>query len=347
MSDFETEKIVCKLETIQAVIDSFFANDQLIKDDDSEVKDKLEQMEQLIADLPDVNGKLTTYWYKKVTAFWKALVYENFNDNETQRQDGKDKIPPAVLSNNTEEPVILESETVEIDSFKENNNNNNQTNRVKSESLKTSKHSFISKQSLEYISKYILPNRQEPYLTSIEDDQQAVIDKEENNVIVTMESDLASLPIIQGPFDIEAIQNLHVFIEKMRLYDPSVMYSQQSASIYSTALEKLSPDQKESYLQLHSTNEFSKNNYRCWCNLLIFLKQQIVNYHTEQLQNVSITGSFGANRRTCYYCKDIGHFLLHCPLRLSSLCTICFNYGHSQKYCNRYGFQKWFFLFYL
>lgn len=328
MNDLETGKIVCKLECIQAVIIPLLASDQLTKDDNSVIKDKLEQMEQLIFDLTEVNEKLTMYWLKKVTAFWKALVYEKFNVNESQCQKEKDKFTPPVFSSNVEEHS---PETEETDKLKENSNNN-QHDSVKSKYVNTSNRSVISKQSLEYISKYILPNRQE----SVENDHEAVTDQEENSVIMKMETDLSSLPTVQSPSHIGGIQQLHQFIEKMRLYDLSVMQSRHSVSLYLTALKKLSIDQKESYRELEST-EF---DYRSWCNLAAFLKQQMINFYTEQLQNGPTAGSPDANQLKCHYCKDFGHFLSHCPFRLSVLCTICFNYGHSQKHCIRYGFRK-------
>ncbi len=334
MADQDIKQTVLKLEALKTSICELFAKDN---SDYFAVIEKLEQMEHLVADLPNVI-ELTVFWQQKLISFWKSLSAEGLNVVELQSFDRKyDNLLPVA----SETPVELSPKTVEVDSLQETYSHltihspSKEVN-TKNEPLNIPKRHSVSKQSLQFITNYIKKNPQESLKKDVY--QLSTTSKEEDETIKKTKDDLACLSSIAGPSDVEAIKKLHLFTEKVRNGEPSAMYTQQSASIFAAAFEKLSLDQKEFYSQLNYTKDATKNNYRCWSNLSAFLKQQLVSYFTKEL--LMSTRYPDAEYRTCNYCnycKKDGHNLVQCPFRRANVCFICFNYGHSQVYCDRFG----------
>ncbi len=304
MTDLDVKQTVTKLENLKTVICELFVKDHASC---SEIIEKLEQMEKLIADLPNV-PELAVYWQQKLIVFWKSLGGEGLNPVILAQSHEDENVLPVASEN----PVDFALETVEVDRLATTcsqltiHSSSTEDVNVKNEPFTTHKRHAVSKKTLNYISNYIKKNSQE----SIKDDdyQLSATTKEEDDIIRKTESDLANLPSIEGPSDIEAIKKLHLFTEKVRYSEPSAMFTQQSASIFLTAFEKMSLDLKESYSQLNYAKDATKSNYRCWSNLAIFLKTQMISYYTKDI--LASTDNSCAENRSCNYCKQSGHFFI-------------------------------------
>ncbi|KAH9400379.1 hypothetical protein TYRP_001944, partial [Tyrophagus putrescentiae] len=135
---------------------------------------------------------------------------------------------------------------------------------LKLEALKTSICELFAKDNSDYFAVIEKLEQMEHLVADLPN--LSTTSKEEDETIKKTKDDLACLSSIAGPSDVEAIKKLHLFTEKVRNGEPSAMYTQQSASIFAAAFEKLSLDQKEFYSQLNYTKDATKNNYRCWSN---------------------------------------------------------------------------------